>query len=305
MWLIAVLACSPLFATFVFRFAVTRAWRRIAKRLGTKLATPGVFDAVVCRQFRVDGQLERSGITLKTYEGETHDNPNPGAGLLGKIWERFFGGRIAYSLRIVVRPEDGIIPSDLIVSRVRQPEGDVVRPSEWDSTIKVIGNDHGLLDKEARLLVQRLVAIKGVEIKSSVVVIELRGPIFRPEPVLALVADMVELSTALSMSIGMWQQLLSSSNVPSSPGVGGVAADCRERQTTPLRGVQVDQLAQFVAEARQHVEDGTVPATPTDGESVVTAASRLRALHSNGRLFLTREERLERQRRRTGEHSAV
>ena len=146
MWLIAVVACSPLFLTFLFRVAVTGAWKTFGRKLGTKLATPGVFDAFVCRQFRVDGHLNRSGVTLKTYEGETHDNPNPGGGLLGRIWERFMGGRIAYSLRIVVRPEDGIIPSDLTISRLRQPDGNVVRPSEWESTVKVTGDDFGLLD---------------------------------------------------------------------------------------------------------------------------------------------------------------
>ncbi len=297
MWLIAVVACSPLFLTFLFRVAVTGAWKTFGRKLGTKLATPGVFDAFVCRQFRVDGHLNRSGVTLKTYEGETHDNPNPGGGLLGRIWERFMGGRIAYSLRIVVRPEDGIIPSDLTISRLRQPDGNVVRPSEWESTVKVTGDDFGLLDKETRTLVQRLVAIEGAEVKSGAVVIELRGPVFRATPVLDLVAKLVELSTALSMSVGMWQQLLTSSNVPSSPGVGGAATTRGETPTAPLRGVRLDQLADFVTEAQQHVANGTVPHTPEGGETAVTAASRLRALHASGRLFLSDDER--RQRRQS------
>ena len=296
MWIVAVLACTPLVFTFVFRRAVTRAWKKTAVALAATVETPGVFDAFVCRQFRVDGSLDRSQVMVKTFEGESPEELNPGTGFLGWIWDRLFGGRVSYSLRIVVRPNDGVIPTDLKIVRRCQPEGKAVSPSDWETTVQMTGEDFGLLAKENRLAVQKLVVLRGAEIKSGAVVLEARGPLFRSKPVLGLIEEMAEVGTTVSMSIGVWQQLMSSDDVPSSPGVGGEATANGSRQTTPLRGVSLARLEQYVFEAQDQIKKGRVLNTPVDGHATPEASDRLGVLLEKARFVRAQRARRRRER---------
>ncbi len=215
MWIIAVLACSPIILTIWLRWTIGRNWRKAAKALDGRILKPGITDGFVCRTFVVEGTRKNHDIVMKTVDRRNLPASDGHLSILGRLWSTLSPERSTYALQITVRPTAGLIPPGLGVAP-RGRESGRVDQRRWKQQMIVKNDSYRLLESPRRRVVQEAAHAHGVTITSGALFQLTPGPLLALAPTFEIIDTMIAASKVVTMSTSRWAAETTDYQIPSS-----------------------------------------------------------------------------------------